>query len=398
MSDLPGLQPIPPKSELPTPVRILQLSRYLAGYNATKSRFLLSGFMQGFRLQYHGQREFRDARNLKSAFDLPEVLKQEIALELQSGRISGPFFLPPFPNLQVSPLGMVAKKEPNTYRVIHHVSFPEGNSINDGISAEDASVQYQRVDDAIDLIRSMGVGSLMAKADIEKAFRIMPVHPVDYELLGMKINNLFYYDKALPMCCSISYKLFEEFSTALHWIVANEFKAAGVVHVLDDFLFVGAAATQQCDRALQSFIKLCSDMNIPIKHSKTVNPCTVITFLGIELDSVKMESRLPLYKVEKIKKLLNEFMGLQKVTLKQLQSLLGVLNFACRVIIPGRPFSRRLIYLTRGVDKPHHHLRLNHEAKADLAAWKLFIDTFNVSYMFFVYGLGELRAAAFLYR
>ena len=239
-------------------------------------------------------------------------------------------------------------------------------------------MQYQRVDDDIDLIRSMGVGSLMAKADIEKAFRIMPVHPVDYELLGMRINNLFYYDKALPMGCSISCKLFEEFSTALHWIVANEFKAAGVVHVLDDFLFVGAAATQQCDRDLQSFIKL----NIPIKHSKTVNPCTVITFLGIELDSVKMESRLPLDKVEKIKKLLNKFMGLQKVTLKQLQSLLGVLNFACRVIIPGRPFLRRLIDLTRGVDKPQHQLRLNHEAKADLAAWKLFIDTFNRSYMF----------------
>ena len=263
MSDLPGLQPIPPKSELPTPVRIDQLSRCLAGYDATNSRFLLSGFLQGFRLQYHGQREFRDARNIKSAFDLPQVLKQEIALELQLGRISGPFFLPFFPNLQVSPLGLVAKKEPNAYRVIHHFSFPEGNSINDGISSEDASVQYQRVDDAIDLIRSMGVGSLMAKPDIEKAFRIMPVHPVYYELLGMKINNLFYYDKALPMRCSISCKLFEEFSTALHWIVANEFKAAGVVHVLDDFLFVGAAARQHCDRALQYFIKLCSDMNIP---------------------------------------------------------------------------------------------------------------------------------------
>ena len=79
------------------------------------------------------------------------------------------------------------------------MSFPEGNSINDGISSDDASVQYQGniTDDAINIIRSTGVGSLMAKTDIEKAFRILPVHPVDYELLGMKINNLFYYDKAL---------------------------------------------------------------------------------------------------------------------------------------------------------------------------------------------------------
>ena len=51
-------------------------------------------------------------------------------------------------------------------------------------------MQYQRVDDDIDLIRSMGVGSLMAKADIEKAFRIMPVHPVDYECIA---HGMFYF-------------------------------------------------------------------------------------------------------------------------------------------------------------------------------------------------------------
>ena len=145
-----------------------------------------------------------------------------------------------------------------------------------------------------------------------------------------------------------------------------------------------AAATQQCEHALQSFIKLCSDINISIKHSKTVNPCcTVITFLGIELDSVKMQSRLPHDKDEKIKKLLSECMGLQKVTLKQMQRLLGVLNFACRVVIPGRPVLRSF-RPDAGCSQTtvHHHLRLNHEAKADLAACKLSIDTFNGSYIF----------------
>ena len=101
-SYMPSLQPIPTKSELPTPVRVGQLSRYLAGYNAKKARFLLLGFTHGFRLQYHGKREFMDARNLKYAFDLHQALKHEMSLELQSVRVSGPFLLPPFPNLQVS--------------------------------------------------------------------------------------------------------------------------------------------------------------------------------------------------------------------------------------------------------------------------------------------------------
>ena len=35
--------------------------------------------------------------------------------------------------MQLSPLGLVEKKTPGTYRIIHHLSFPEGSSINDGI-------------------------------------------------------------------------------------------------------------------------------------------------------------------------------------------------------------------------------------------------------------------------
>ena len=257
---------------IPTPIRIHQLSQYLTGYNAKKVRFLMSGFTQGFRLQYQGERLFRDAKNLKSAYDLPEVLRIEIAKELQAGRIGGPFISPPFPQLQISPLGLIAKKEAGAYRLIHHLSFPEGESINDGISADDSHVQYQSIYDTIKYIRSMGVGSLMAKTDIEKAFRILPVHPDDYELLGMKVNKLFYYDKALPMGCSISCRLFEDFSTAIHWVLSNKLAIPAVVHVLDDFLFIGSPATQECMHSLQSFLTLCENINIPIKHTKTVYP------------------------------------------------------------------------------------------------------------------------------
>ena len=102
---------------LPTPVRIHQLSQYFTGYNAKKVRFLISGFAQGFRLQYQGERLFRDAKNLKSAYDLPEVLRIEISKELQAGRIRGPFISPstvPY----ISPLGLIAKKEAGAYRRI----------------------------------------------------------------------------------------------------------------------------------------------------------------------------------------------------------------------------------------------------------------------------------------
>lgn len=164
-------------------------------------------------------RAFRNAENLKSAYDLPHVLQREMPREIKVGRISGPFSSPPFPNLQVSPVGLIPKNEAGEYRVIQHLSFPMGTSINDGILSEVVSVHYQTLDDAIQLIQCIGPGVLMAKTNIEKAFRILPVHPSDYELLGMKIENKFYYDIALPMGCSLSCKLFQEFSTAIHWIL-----------------------------------------------------------------------------------------------------------------------------------------------------------------------------------
>jgi hypothetical protein len=47
----------------------------------------------------------------------------------------------------------VPKKVPGEFRLIHHLSFPRGASINDGISPEHTTVSYSRVDDAIAIIK-----------------------------------------------------------------------------------------------------------------------------------------------------------------------------------------------------------------------------------------------------
>ena len=56
----------------------------------------------------------------------------------------------------------------------------------DGILKEPFSVQYMRVDDVISGIMSLGLGTLLAKFDVESAYRNIPVHPEDCYLLGMK--------------------------------------------------------------------------------------------------------------------------------------------------------------------------------------------------------------------
>ena len=61
----------------------------------------------------------------------------------------------------------------------------------------------------------------------------------------MKVNKLFYYDKVFyGLGCSISCRFLEEFSTVIHWVLSNILAIPAVVHVLDEFLFIGASATR----------------------------------------------------------------------------------------------------------------------------------------------------------
>jgi hypothetical protein len=96
-----------------------------------------------------------------------------------------------------------------------------------------------------------------------------------------------------------------------------------------------------------------------------------MTFLGIELDTIAID------KVLKSKNSLSEMRVRRKVTLRELQSLIGLLNFACCVVQPSRTFLRKLIDRTKGIQQPHFHIRLNKESRLDIAAWLFFIDHFN---------------------
>ena len=271
---------------------------------------------------------------------------------------------------------LVPKKTPGAFRIIHHLSHPDGQSVNDGIPDECATVQYATVDDAAALIKQLGKGCSLVKLDIEAAFKIIPVHPSDYHLLGISWQDLFYFDMTLPMGLRSSCSIFEAFSTAIEWIAEKKLHIYGVRHILDDFLLVSKthAAGQ---KARGSFESMSATLGIPLARDKCEGPTTCLTFAGIELDTVSLEARLPVDKKVKAIEQITALMPHKRVTLLELQSIIGLLNFCCRVVWPGRAFLRRLINLTIGPTKPFHHVRLSAEAKADLQAWLWFLEHFN---------------------
>ena len=195
------------------------------------------------------------------------------------------------------------------------MSFPNGFFVNDGISSDHTSVKYPTIDKTIQLIKNAGPGCFLGKTDVTNAFRIIPIHPHDYGLLGMKWRGLYYYDRCMPMGCSSSCLTFLMFSTAVESIARHKLKIDYILHIrLDDYLLV-APTEQLCQQQLDLLMSLCSYLGIPIAPEKTCGPSTTMSFAGIELASLLLEARLPRDKIAKCISQISDFIHRKKVTL-----------------------------------------------------------------------------------
>lgn len=200
------------KEKLPTPVIVERLAELLVGYPKDRYEYIIDGFTNGFRIGFEGIRSPQSCSNLRSANQHPEIVTAKLGKELAEGRIEGPFEEVPFENLKLSPLGLVEKKTPGEYRLIHHLSYPRGSgtSVNANIPSECSAVSYASIDDAISLVKKLGRGCFIAKTDLRNAFRLVPVHPLDYELLGFTWQGKFYFDRCLSMGGSSSCRILRQ--------------------------------------------------------------------------------------------------------------------------------------------------------------------------------------------
>ena len=257
-----------------------------------------------------------------------------------------------------------------------HLSYPEQYSINDGINVEDFPLKYVTVYDAIDLVMILGKGSLMAKLDVKSAFRLCPVRPHDQHLLGMHWNGKFYFDRVLPFGLRSAPYIFNCLAEILEWI-ARQRGVTAILHYLDDFFIAGPPTSTTCQHHLDILLALCEELQVPISPEKLEGPSTTITFLGILLDTNRQEARLPPTKLQELQVKLNEWSSRSYCTKQQLQSLIGSLSFAAKVVRPGHTFLRRMIVLSKTVRSLNHHIHLTPEFRLDLDWWRRFAADWN---------------------
>jgi len=301
--------------------------------------------------------------------------------ETNNGRRKGPYKTTPFYSFFYSnPLGVVFKKGKSKPRVIHHLSWPRSRanaSVNASIT--DFPVKLDAFDRALKIVRELGSGGLMSKIDIESAYRCIPVRPADWPLLGLRWNDEYFFDTVMQFGITSATAIFEWYSSAAEYIVSRTCAINNIVHYVDDFItFVHGMEAAKL--ALTSLLALFAELGIPVSLNKLEGPVTLMTFLGILFDTIAMTIRLDDEKLANIHAELTRWDQRTTASKEELQSLVGVLSFASKVVAPGRTFLRRMIdhisSLPSNTDSTTQH-PLSDSFDNDLQWWRRFMTQWN---------------------
>lgn len=349
---------------------------------------LLEGLVNGVRIGRSSAEGVICSPNWPSAHVHNDQVAAIISNDLIKGRLFGPFTVPPFKEYVISPLGAIPKRGSSKVRLIHDLSFPPNKSVNDAIDSDEFSLSYTSIDDAIELINSFPTGSAihMAKLDLQDAFKHVVVNPLDWHLLGFtwpsidRVNQ-FYFSKVLNFGLRSSPALFDGYAAPLLDLMIFHGAAETTIRYVDDFLTIADGATA-CQLSMDTMLDTCTKAGFAVQPSKVTSPAPAVVFLGIEIDTVSRTISLPADRLAEVSDIVRSWLGIKKLTKRQLLQVLGKLNFASRVIRQGRAFMGRLIAAAKAVKFLHYTIKLSREALLDLQWWSDCLASHNgVSFM-----------------
>ena len=108
-----------------------------------------------------------------------------------------------------------------------------------------------KVDNIIDGIMIHGRGTLLAKFDVESAYRIIPVYSHD---------------------CYLAPFMFSSFADQLEWILKHNYEVQFLLHYLDDFHTLGPPDSPICQQNLDICVLHFSESGIPLHADKLKGP------------------------------------------------------------------------------------------------------------------------------
>lgn len=336
--------------------------------------FILSGIEHGFELVNDRLDSIvsGEAKNSHSAeVTYRSEVEAEILKEIHLGRYEIVYDKPKI----ISPISVVPKDD-GSIRLIHDCSQPEGRSVNSYALPD--KHQFASVDKAVAMTNYK---NYMCKVDLKQAYRHVPISKFSQNLTGLKWkfagDEHFTYlrDRRLVFGGSLSVGIFHRITQS----VCRILKRHGINAILcyiDDF-YITAPTFEACQKAMNLLIHYLIKLGFSISWHKCISPTQCLVFLGVEIDSAKGTLSIPAQKVEELKAVLHTWSSKTRASKKELQSLLGKLNWIARVVHAVRPTVRRLIDIMTSLRKANHRTRITRNIKRDITTLIRICSSFN---------------------
>ena len=344
-----------------------------------ETAFILEGLRHGFIVADTFPPPYEESYPVSAENET--IITADLAEERSSGRIfpalSKPQWVTPhFVKIEGTPL------KPK-YRIIRDFTVVRAHGDPDFASVNDVAwhdtFKMSSVDDAF---ASMKPNAFMAKVDISKAYRAVPVHPSQWELLSYKWHGVYYSDTRLPFGLRNAPEIFCRLTAMVRFFMIRRGHMA-VVYV-DDF-FNTHITMANCQAAYDCLLLLLRSLGFTVNEDKCTPPCKDLIFLGVRLqtdassdNSGAMVASVPPTKLTEILELIARCRPFKVIPTRQWQRLMGRLNFISRVIYGARPYSRRLFDALRDALRANRNVvLLTEDVNRDLDFWTNFARTFN---------------------
>ena len=244
--------------------------------------------------------------------------------------------------------------------------------IKDNYMGFQVKLKFSKTDDLALRVYRLGRHALMYKIDLRRYFRQLPLDPGDYNLVGYIIEGELYFDKVLPMGMWTAPYIAQRISNAIRFI--HEEASYFLLNYVDDL--VGAEDKVKANKAFQELVELLETVGLDTAPDKVTPPTTRLEFLGVTYDTDTMTLEVTEDKLVDIKGELHTWLYKDKATRREVESLIGKLQFASKCVRAGRIFISRLLNWLRTLPRGKN-ASIPLEARKDIAWWSRFMQQYN---------------------
>lgn len=314
--------------------------------------------------------------NSASTISHGDEFTDTLAWWIKQGFVSGPFQVPPLENFRTN--AMIAIEQRSKIRIVMNLSVPEGASFNDAV--HDDALEKVSMSTARHVgytIMDCGTGARLWKWDLTDAYKNLPAAIGDLRAQGFTWMGKYFVETQEPFGSEAAVAAFDRTGHILAdlAIVTSKIPRKWVHRILDDLPLVTPASSTLGPLFADHYRRICSAVGAKLaplcpKKEKTFEDSTSGLILGIYFNTNTLTWSISQEKCDRLLHAMSGPLLGDRVSLEDMQKLLGLLNDFGQMCPFMRAFRQPLVsFLQILTDTDNKPAPLPLQALKDLKVW-----------------------------